>query len=75
MRPAPMALCPTSLLPISSSVGSPTAVPWAASCVDKSEASNASKVGVDACVTALLGESGAIPTPSATTTRTGPKRP
>ena len=46
-----------------------------ASCVEKSDASNASRVGVDACVTALLGASGAIPTPSATTTRTGPERP
>ncbi len=31
-RPAPRALCPTSELPMSSSEGRPTALPWALSC-------------------------------------------
>jgi len=39
-RPAPMALWPTSLFPISSSEGSPTAVPWAFNVVNNGDLSN-----------------------------------
>ena len=43
MRPAPSALWPTSLLPMSSSDGRPTATPCAHNCVDKGDASSASR--------------------------------
>ncbi len=60
---------------MSSSVGRPTAGPCAASSVYSSLDVSASRVGVTASVTALLAPGGATPTPSATTTSTGPGRP
>ena len=75
IRPAPSALWPTSLLPMSSSLGRPTAGPCAASSVYNSPAYKRSSVGVFASVTALLGPGGATPTPSAITSSTGPGRP
>ena len=74
-RPAPSALWPTSLLPMSSLDGRPTAGPWAASSVYNSPEVSRSRVGVSASVTAFDAPAGATPTPSAITTNTGPGRP
>mmetsp|Transcript_12195 Transcript_12195/g.36590 ORF Transcript_12195/g.36590 Transcript_12195/m.36590 type:complete len:233 (+) Transcript_12195:2170-2868(+) len=71
--PAPSALCPTSLLPISSSVGSPTAVPCAFTVHHLSGAPSRSlsMVGVSAWLIALSSATGASPQPSSTTSRNG----
>jgi hypothetical protein len=51
--PAPMALWPTSELPMSSSDGMPTAVPWARSVMCGHSANSASRVGLRAAAMAL----------------------
>ena len=51
-RPAPSALWPTSLLPMSPSVGMPTALPWATSSALGVFAARWSRVGVRASQTA-----------------------
>ena len=72
-RPAPKALWPTSLLPMSSSLGMPTAVPCArrrGRRVARPSARRAS--GVRAVLTASPSSRGEMPTPSRTTVTTGP---
>ena len=73
--PAPSALCPTSELPISSSLGRPTAVPCAFSFTIGYFAISMSSVGVFAAATAFASLAGARPTPSMTMVSTGPSTP
>src|SRR5436190_15725793 len=73
MRPAPSALCPTSLLPMSASLGIPTPRPCALSCRYDGSARNRSSTGVRASATASPASPLPIPTPSITTHTTGPR--
>jgi len=75
IRPAPRALWPTSLLPMSSSLARPTDVPCVHNSVLKSLSSKLSSTGVNARVTALPGWSSVKPTPSITINNNGPLRP
>ncbi len=62
--PAPSALWPTSLLPMSSSDGRPTALPWAHSSRRIAGTHNRSSVGVAAIVTASASSPAPRPIPS-----------
>jgi len=73
-RPAPMALWPTSELPISSSDGSPTAVPCAFSFVNIQTLIRWSRRGVLAWKRASPSSPLPSPTPSIITRTTGPRR-
>ena len=63
-RPAPRALWPTSELPMSSSLGRPTAVPWALSVVKSGSANSSSSTGrvgqVDAVGFVVLADADAV---------------
>ena len=73
-RPQPMALCPTSLLPMSASEGIPTAVPCALRRVVGHSLSRRSSTGVWALSTASPSVYLPKPTPSRMASTTGPRR-
>src|SRR5690606_15112610 len=68
-------LWPTSLLPMSASDGSPTAVPWARRVQRAPGAHIESSAGVAASLTASASSPAPTPTPSSTTSTTGPRGP
>ena len=70
-----MALWPTSLFPMSSSEGMPTARPWALSVVKTEFCFSQSRCGVDAWATMSPRSPWPIPTPSMMTSTTGPVGP
>ena len=74
-RPQPSALWPTSLLPMSESLGRPTAVPWARRVVLAPGTQSESRVGVAASLTASDSPPSPTPTPSSTTRSSGPLGP
>ena len=71
----PIALCPTSELPMSCQLGNPTDGPWARSRVWGQVSVRRSRVGVRARYTALESSCLPIPTPSMMTISSGPGRP
>ena len=74
-RPAPRALCPTSELPMSSSLGRPTAAPWARRVRWGDRAIRLLSVGIAAWNTASPASCRPMPTPSRIHRTTGPLRP